>query len=128
MKDFFIFIISILYKYYDKGSTKDIAYEKSLLSISALLFLIITDILIALGIDLTKVYPVTESYGKFVKFLGAALITLPYYIALRLLIKEKDLCNKTYSRCIIMIGNISLIVTIISSFIIFVLLIKSRMK
>lgn len=122
MRKLLEYVIFLFYKYYDKGSTKSISYFKSLTSTSALLFLITTDILLALGIDFEYYIPIIREYGRFVEFLSCSFLFLPFYIPLAIFIRKEDIKSKSYSPRSIKLGNILLIISIVTAFVLLAIL------
>jgi len=68
------FILFLLYRYYDKGSTKEIAYEHAILSIMLLLFINIFTFLTLF--DLGNILPYNASYPRGLQYLKDIVIII----------------------------------------------------
>lgn len=116
MKRLIEFIIFLFYRYYDEGSTKNIAYPKSITSIMLLLFLNIYTILIIFKLD--DIMPYNVSDPRWLKFLIIIVVyILPQYLIISSIFKKKDIINLKYDEDKIDKGNAILITYIIFSFI-----------
>ena len=85
------FIAAIFYRYYNKGSTKIIAYESALLLMSLIIFLNIYAILLLINIDTTWVQKTEDVFGSFIKLLSGIILILPQYVLLRCTLKKEVL-------------------------------------
>jgi hypothetical protein len=124
MKKIIEFVVYIFYRYYDKGSTQSIAYPSALMSTSLLIYINLSTLLIALGVDYNRISPVIESYGRGIRFLSAFLLWLPFFFLLKMFLRKKDIVKKSYTNQVVRIGNISLLLYIIFSMLILIFLIK----
>lgn len=124
MKKIIKFVVYLFYKYYDKGSTQSVAYPSALMSTSLLIYINITTILIALGVDYNRISPVIESYGRGIRFLSAFLLWLPFFFLLKIFLKKKDIVKLSYTNRVIRIGNVSLLFYVIISMLIITFVIK----
>ncbi len=120
------FATYIFYRYYDKGSTKIIAYESALIAISALIFMNIFALLIFVGVDINKYSPVIENGNRLMKFLSSALFWLPEYLILRLLLPKRKVEYLDYSSKAIKRGNIGMILYILLSMTLIVFAVKTK--
>ncbi len=126
MKKTLEFVLYLFYKYYDKGSTKVIAYQSALIAASVLLFMNIMAILIALDIDINKVFPVIETHGRLIKFISSALLWLPFYLIFRYAFKEENLLKLEVSKRKQSVGGLLLIFYILLSIVLLVFVIKLK--
>ncbi len=124
MKKIIEFVVYIFYRYYDKGSTQSIAYPSALMSTSLLIYINLSTLLIALGVDYNRISPVIESYGRGIRFLSAFLLWLPFFFLLKMFLRKKDIAKKSYTNQVVRMGNISLLLYIIFSMLILIFLIK----
>lgn len=124
MKNILEFVIYIFYRYYDKGSTQSIAYPSALMSTSLLIYINLSTLLIALGVDYNRISPVIESYGRGIRFLSAFLLWLPFFFLLKMFFRKKNIVKKSYTNQVVRIGNVSLLLYIIFSMLILIFLIK----
>lgn len=109
MKNMIEFIVYLFYNYYNKGSTQSIAYYSALMAVSLLLYISIATIIIAFGIDYSKITPVVETYGRGVRLLSGFLLWLPFFFILRIVLKRDDVENKKYEKRKIKIGGFLLV-------------------
>ncbi len=126
MKKTLEFVLYLFYKYYDKGSTKVIAYQSALIAASVLLFMNIMAILIALDIDINKVFPVIETHGRLIKFISSALLWLPFYLIFRYAFNEENLLKLEVSKRKQSVGGLLLIFYILLSIVLLVFVIKLK--
>ncbi len=126
MKRILEFIIFIFYRYYDKGSTKIIAYESALIGITLLAFLNVFAILVFFDVNIDKIFPIIETHGRVVKYLSSVVLWLPIYLIFRYFFKKDDIINQEVSKKAILFGNIGLIIYIVISVILLVIAIRSR--
>ena len=120
------FATYIFYRYYNKGSTATIAYESTLLAISAIIFMNVLALLLFFEIDTQKVLPIIEDKGRVVKLLSGFLLFLPQYLILRWIISPKRIKNLDYSLKVIKYGNIGMIFYILLSMTLLVIAIKTK--
>lgn len=94
MKRLFEFVLYLFYRYYNKGSTKIIAYESALIALTALIFLNVLAVLIFFNVDISWVDKIEKDYGKFVKLIVGILIILPLYFVLFSIIKKENITKR----------------------------------
>jgi hypothetical protein len=115
MKKIVEFVVYLFYNYYNKGATKSIAYPSALMGVSLLLYINVSTIVVALGVDYSKISPVVESCGRGVGLLSAFLLWLPFFLILKLLLNKKEIQNKNYSNQKIKIGNLFVLSYVVMS-------------
>lgn len=124
MKKLFEFITYLFYRYYNKGSTKVIAYESALIAVSALIFLNAFAVLMFFNLDTTWVAKIEQNYGKTVKLISGLFLILPQYVLLRYSLKKKDVIKKHINLNQIKRWNIFLIAYIVFSVLLLIFSIK----
>jgi|GEM_PF-2249207 len=126
MRNLFELIAHLFYRYYNKGSTKVIAYESALIAISALIFLNLFSVLIFLNVDTTWVSRIEQEYGRSVKLLSGLFLILPQYIILRYTLRKDDISKKQIDLNQIKKCNALLISYIIFSVVMLIFAIKIK--
>jgi uncharacterized membrane protein len=124
MKKLFEFITYLFYRYYNKGSTKVIAYESALIAVSALIFLNAFAVLMLFNLDTTWVAKIEQNYGKTVKLISGLFLILPQYVLLRYSLKKEDVIKKHINLNQIKRWNIFLIAYIVFSVLLLIFSIK----
>lgn len=124
MKNLFELITYLFYWYYNKGSTKVIAYESALIAVSALIFLNAFAVLMLLNLDTTWVAKIEQNYGKTVKLISGLFLILPQYILLKYTLNKEDVVNKQIDLNQIKKWNIFLIAYIVFSVLLLIFSIK----
>lgn len=116
MKRVIKFILFLFYRYYDQGSTKEIAYEKSIFSMMLLLFINIFTLLIIL--NKTDIMPYNASDPRWLQYLKTiSIFVLPGFILISIIFRKKEIINLKYDEDKIDKGNTILIMYIALSFI-----------
>lgn len=123
MKKILEFAVYIFYNYYNKGTTQSIAYPSALMGLSLLLYVNIATIIVALGIDYSKISPVIENYGRGVRLLSGFLLWLPFFFLLKMLLRKEEIQNKKYAKKKVKIGGFLLVLYILFSMILLTMLI-----
>ena len=103
----------LFYRYYSKGSTKDIRYFSTLTALVMLLMLHVFQVMVLL--DQRDFLPTDSSNSKGSNFLIIAIMLVPIYIIMALAVKEADLKKAKYSEVQISRGNLFLILYIVLS-------------
>ena len=124
MKKLFEFITYLFYRYYNKGSTKVIAYESALIAVSALIFLNAFAVLMFFNLDTTWVAKIEQNYGKTVKLISGLFLILPQYVLLRYSLKKEDVIKKHINLNLIKRYNIFLMAYIFFSVLLLIFSIK----
>jgi hypothetical protein len=124
MKNLFELVTHLFYRYYNKGSTKVIAYESAVIAVSALIFLNVFAILMLFNLDTTWVSKIEQNYGKTIKLISGLFLILPQYILLRYLLKKEDVIKKQIDLNQIRKWNVLLIAYIVFSVLLLILSIK----
>lgn len=124
MKNLFEFITHLFYRYYNKGSTKVIAYESALIAMSALIFMNVFAVLMFFNLDTTWVSMIERNYGKTVKLISGLFLILPQYVLLRYSLKKEDVIKKQIDLNQIKKWNILLIAYIVFSVLLLIFSIK----
>jgi len=126
MKRLIEFVIFLFYKYYDKGSTKAIAYQSALIGTSLLAFMNLFALLIALKVDINALFPIIESSGRLIKYISSIILWLPFYLFFRFLFKEDVFVGKEVVKSKMNRGYFALVTYIIFSFIVLVVVIQKQ--
>ena len=124
MKKLFEFITYLFYRYYNKGSTKVIAYQSALIAVSFIIFLNVFAILMFFNLDTSWVSKIEQNFGKTVKLISGLFLILPQYIILRYSLKKEDVINKQVNLYQIKRWNLILVIYIVFSVILLIFSIK----
>ncbi len=119
------FSMYIFYKYYSKGSTRSIPYISALLAISLLIFMNALALMVFIGIDTENILPIIEIKGRVNKLLSGALIILPLFIVLRLILPKKRVEKLEFSKRAVQTGNIGMIFYILLSIALIVIAVET---
>jgi len=87
MKKIFFLVLTTFYKYYKRGSTRDIAYESAILALSLFLFINLFTFFSITSID-SLIFLYIDDEIRFYKFIKVAILMAPPYLLLRLFFKE----------------------------------------
>lgn len=123
MKRLIAFVIFLFYRYYDKGSTKSIAYLSAIIGISFLTFINISTILILFNLD--RVFLIIESHGRFIRYISSIVLWLPFYLFYQFYFKKEKIIQMEIPRKKLIISNIALITYIIISITLLVVVINN---
>jgi len=126
MKKLIMIITVLFYKYYDKGSTKIIAYESALIAVSALIFMNLLALLMFFKIDISFVSTIEQKIGGISKLILGLLLILPQFLILRFSINKEYLVKIRIEQTQIRIWNILLILYIVFSIVVLIISIKLR--
>jgi hypothetical protein len=124
MKIILEIVANVFYKYYAKGSTYSIAYFKSLISTSFLIFFSIVIILKISNIDLNIFIFFPKESGKFLRLISGLFLVLPFYVGLSLILNKDKVENLELTKKTRMIANALLPSYIILIFFLFLLVVK----
>jgi hypothetical protein len=91
MKKFFEIIIYLLYKYYNKGGTKDIPYFCAITAFFMIVFLNITTLILLLGGNFDWNEIIIESFGKGGRLLLFSLTLIPILLGLNFFLPKKNI-------------------------------------
>jgi hypothetical protein len=108
------FIMFLFYRYYSKGGTYRIPYFSTLCAVVMLVYIHIFQLLIIVN-KVDFILPLKKNDGWPLKYLKMALIFLPLFLILNVLVKEKDLRSLKYPIDSIRKGNIAIVVYIMLS-------------
>lgn len=127
MKRLFEFVLYLFYRYYNRGSTKIIAYESALIAVSALVFLNVLAVLMFFDVDITWVDKIEKNYGKFVKLIVGILVILPLYFVLFSTIKKENITKRKADNLkVIKKWNVVLVSYIVVSVLLLIISVKMR--
>lgn len=124
MKRLLEFVTYLFYRYYNKGSTKIIAYESALIAVSALIFLNVFAILVFFNVDASWVDRIERNYGKLIKLIFGILIGLFPYLILFFTLKKETIIKRKVDLKVIKKWNLVLVLYIVFSVILLSLSIK----
>jgi hypothetical protein len=96
------FVTYLLFRYYSKGPTNNVAYIKAICTAVLLILINIWIVLILIG--RTDIVPDTANVSKGMKYLKMALYTLPLFLFFFFFVKEKDLKIMRYDESKIKMG------------------------
>ena len=124
MKNLILKFLFLFYKYYDKGSTKSIAYTSALIALIMVLFLNVFSILIFIGIE-KKYLVFSDGVPIYIKYLiGFTLFILIFFI-LKRAFKKEDILKIEMDKPSMRNGYILIIAYIISSMFILTVIIQN---
>jgi hypothetical protein len=117
--------LSLLYDYYNDGSTQSIAYEKSIITLILVLFLNIYSILVYTGIE-DKYLSFSTETPMWQKYLIVLLSLLPIYYSLKRIFKKEIILRIRLDKPSKRRGYIIIIGYILASMIILTLIIQNK--
>lgn len=124
MKNLFEFITYLFYRYYNKGSTRVIAYQSALIAVSFLIFLNVFAVLMFFNLDTSWVSKIEQNYGKTIKLISGLFLILPQYIILKYTLKKEDVIKKQIDLNQVKKWNVLLIAYIVFSVLFLIFSIK----
>lgn len=125
MKNLILKFLYLFYKYYDKGSTKSIAYISALTALMMVLFLNIFSILILTGIG--KVYFVfLEGTPISIKYLLVFVIFFPIFILIKKIFKMEDMLKVEMDKITMRKGYFIIVAYIFLSILMLTLIIQNN--
>ena len=119
MKDLFLKFLYLFHRYYDKGSTKDIAYESAIFALITILTLNLLSILYYLGVP-REYFPNLFLIPRLQKYIIGLLILIPIFFLFKRIFKEREVTNIKMDRKEIRIGYFIIVIYIICSVILLV--------
>lgn len=125
MKKLFKLLIFLFYNYYDKGSTKIIAYQSALVAASLLVLINFLSILIISNIDINEVFPVIKNKGRIIYYISSIVLWIPFYLLFNYLFKENAIKKMEVGKNKIKVASTVLVLYIIVSIILLFLVVKS---
>jgi hypothetical protein len=114
------FVAYLFYRYYSIGPRARIPYFSTLCSLVLLLYIHLTQVLLIF--NATSVVPVDGSQAKIGNWLKMALFLLPFFLFVRLLVKQEELKKLSYNENKVKRGYIFLIIYIVASFTIMIII------
>ena len=125
MKNLILKFLFLFYKYYDKGSTKDIAFEKSIASLILVLFLNIFSLLIIFNV--LERHP-DNSNGTLmsIKYLIGFAIFIPIFFILKIFFKKEDVLNIEMDKPTMRKGYFIIVTYIILSMLMLTFIIQNK--
>lgn len=124
MKNLFEFITHLFYRYYNKGSTKVIAFESALIAVSVLIFLNVFAVLMFFNLDTSWVSKIEQNFGKTIKLISGLFLILPQYIILKYTLKKEGVIKRQIDLNQVKKWNILLITYIVFSVLLLIFSIK----
>jgi len=91
------FAAYLLYKYYSTGYTKDIPYFTTLSGLAMMALLHLFQIAILTN-QVDTIFPFDSSDNIFKKYFLMGVVLLPIFLLLRLIVKESELRQMTFSK------------------------------
>jgi hypothetical protein len=109
------FIMYLFYRYYNKEGTKRIPYFSALCAVVFLIYIHIFQALIILG--KVSLLPMQKDDLRIEKYIKLALFLLPIFLIVAYLVKPSDLKTLRYEEGKLKRGSTSLIIYVITNFI-----------
>lgn len=110
-------ILYLLYKFYDRGGTKGIAYSSSLGAILLMLFINLMTIGKLAGFNVTP-YHSDNYFAKFLVLGG--LYFVPGYFILGMIFSKDDILNQQPSKLALQVGTIGIALYFVVSIIVMI--------
>ncbi len=125
MRNFILKVLFTFYNYYNKGSTKDIAYLSAILALMLIVFLNLFGILIYSRIaedflSKSSNIPRWQQYGFILFF------SIPIWMLIKRIFKEEDVLNVSLSKTNIVIWKVGIMLYFIFSVILLIVIIKTK--
>ncbi|HMF70096.1 MAG TPA: hypothetical protein VK616_01405 [Flavitalea sp.] len=114
------FVTYLFYRYYSKGSTKDVAYIKTVCS--AVLLILINLWIVLILLNQTDIVPATTNGAKGMKYLKIALYTSPIFLFFFFFVREKDLKLMVFEEKKLIVASRILWIYIVLSFVLMIAL------
>jgi hypothetical protein len=114
MKKLFGITIYLFYRYYNKRSTKIIAYESAIMAVAFLLYMNLFALFIALKIDFL-VINFLETDNGFVELFRVSLLLLPLILFLGAAFRKGNIISQNYDLSKIKKWNVMLICYVVFS-------------
>ena len=115
-------ILFLFYKYYDKGSTKEIAYESSIIALIMIIFINIFSLILLTGV---VTYLPFSGNARWLKYIIAFIFyVFPSYILIRKRFKKEDILRTEMKSSSIKKGYFLIVSYILISVITLIFLIK----
>ena len=108
------FAAYLFYRYYSSGATRAIPYFSTLCAMATLIFLHLMQLLLLTNLYNT-IIPSNSIHNRWERYLFWALVAIPIFLFLQLLIRESDLKKLSYSSEKIKKGNVLLIIYFIAT-------------
>jgi len=125
MRNLILRYLYLFYKYYDKGSTKSIAYTSALIALIMVLFLNIYSILIAFNVLQTNPNN-SDSTPMYIKYLIGFGIFIPIFLFLKRYFKKEDVLRVEMDSNSIRKGYFIIVFYIILSILILIFIIQNK--
>jgi hypothetical protein len=125
MKNIVYKFLFLFYSYYDKGSTKSIAYQSSIIALIMTLFLNIFSVIISMGLA-GKYLKNSVDLTIWHKYIIGFVIFIPIYWLLKTMFKKEDVLKIEMTESNKKKGYFIIIVYIIFSIMMLILSIKSK--
>ena len=116
------FTAFLFYRYYSTGATKDIPYFSTLCAMAMIAFMHLMQLLI-LTHQVDRFIPIKSTDTKTTKYLIMALVLLPIFLLLSLILKKEELKSLSYPADKIRKGNIFLVAYIVLTMALLIILI-----
>jgi hypothetical protein len=115
----------LFYKYYDKGSTKDIAYFSALAALLIVIYLNTLTVLIISGV-LKKHPEISEETPIYIKYILGYIIIIPAMFVLKIIFKKEDVLKIEMGNAAMRNGYILIVLYIIISITMLILSVKYK--
>lgn len=125
MKNIILKFLFLFYRYYDKGSTKSIAYFSALNALIIVLFLNLFSVLIFF--DVVKRNPeYSIKTSMVIKYLNGYVIYIPIFLILKKIFRKEDILKIEMDKPSMKRGYFIIITYIILSILILILSIRNK--
>jgi hypothetical protein len=125
MKNILLKFLFLFYHYYDKGSTKGIAYQSSILALMMAMFLNLYTVLVFTGVE-DRYLRFSDSTLRWQKYLIASIFLLPIYFVVKKVFKKEDIVMLEMDRSTMRRGYFLIIVYIILSTLLLAFVIQNK--
>ena len=117
------FVVFLLYRYFERSSSKSIAYESSLVVMTVFISLNFLAISTLLGLDVGRI-AFNDDGDKIIQYLKSAIYMAPIYFLFTLLFKRKEIVGLEYDErkmkrgyyFLVLYGFLTLLLLVVSAF------------
>jgi hypothetical protein len=125
MKALILKFLFLFYKYYDKGSTKSIAYQSSIMALMMAIFLNLYSVLIYTRVE-DKYLTFSDCTHKWQKYLITMLFLLPIYFGMKKIFKKEDILKIEMDKPTMRKGYFIIVAYIILSMLMLTFIIRNK--
>ena len=125
MKKLIYKFLFLFYHYYNKGSTKSIAYQSSIMALMMLLFLNLYSVLILTGIE-DKYLMFLDGTLKWQKYFITSLFLVPIYFGIKKIFRKNDILKIEMDKSTMRKGYFIIVGYIILSMLMLAFIIRNK--